>query len=395
MLTIANNGNSTLNVNNISYPSGFSGNWASGSIAPGSSQTVTVILTPSAATNYSGNLVVNSDATGGVNSIPVSGNGTVLTSITALTGNLAFGNVSVGSTATAPLVIANNGNSTLNVSAINYPEGFSGSWAGGAVGAGASQTVTVTFRPSAAISYGGNVSVRSDATSGINSIAISGAGIKATATVALGNLLQTYDGGGKSATTTTTPASLIVTLTYNGSTTLPSAAGIYQVIGTITNPNYSGSATNTLIIAKATATVTLENLAQTYDGTARPASTITTPPGLGVVFTYNGSPNAPVNPGSYAVVGTINDPNYTGSAEGILVIGTSFKITGAALKGNVFSVLIATVQGSTYILQSTRSIANANWTQVQEIVGDGTEHVLQDTQATSRTRFYRVAIEPQ
>jgi hypothetical protein len=81
----------------------------------------------------------------------------------------------------------------------------------------------------------------------------------------------------------------------------------------------NGSVTQT--VNKATATVTLESLSQTYDGSPKVATATTTPAGLSVSFTYNGSPTAPTNAGSYAVVGTIGDPNYTGSANGTFMIG--------------------------------------------------------------------------
>lgn len=69
------------------------------------------------------------------------------------------------------------------------------------------------------------------------------------------------------------------------------------------------------------ATVTLTNLNQIYDGTARVATATTTPTGLKVDFTYDGSADAPLSIGSYAVVATINDPNYNGVVSGTLVIG--------------------------------------------------------------------------
>lgn len=81
-----------------------------------------------------------------------------------------------------------------------------------------------------------------------------------------------------------------------------------------------GSATLTFTIAKAAATVTLGDLTATYDGGSHAASATTTPGGLTVTFTYDGSGTAPVNAGSYEVVGTINDDNYQGSASGTLVI---------------------------------------------------------------------------
>jgi len=78
--------------------------------------------------------------------------------------------------------------------------------------------------------------------------------------------------------------------------------------------------TSTTIVAKAAATVTLGNLAATYDGAPKAVTATTVPANLTVAFTYNGSTTAPTTAGSYTVVGTINDPNYTGSATGILVI---------------------------------------------------------------------------
>ena len=143
---------------------------------------------------------------------------------------------------------------------------------------------------------------------------------KAMAAVTLGNLSQTYSGSAETATATTTPSGLAVTFTYNGSSTVPTGAGSYTVVGTINDPNYQGSATGTLVIAQASSSITLGSLNQTYNGSAEPATATTTPSGLAVTFTYNGSSTAPSSAGSYNVVGTINDPNYQGSASGTLVI---------------------------------------------------------------------------
>ncbi|MBE0540964.1 MAG: choice-of-anchor D domain-containing protein [Verrucomicrobia bacterium] len=171
-LTIANNGNSTMTVSSISYPSGFSGNWSSGTIAAGGSQNVTVTFSPSAATSYGGTVTVNGNQTSGGNTIGASGTGTITpTCIISLSGDLAFGSVVVGSSAQRTLTIANTGNSTMTVSSISYPSGFSGNWSSGTIAAGGSQNVTVTFSPGAATSYGGTVTVNANQTSGGNTMA--------------------------------------------------------------------------------------------------------------------------------------------------------------------------------------------------------------------------------
>ena len=95
---------------------------------------------------------------------------------------------------------------------------------------------------------------------------------KAVATITLGSLSQTYSGAAEPVTATTIPSGLAVSFTYNGSATVPTNAGSYTVIGTINDANYQGSATNTLVIAQAAATITLGNLSQTYTGSAEAAT---------------------------------------------------------------------------------------------------------------------------
>jgi hypothetical protein len=80
---------------------------------------------------------------------------------------------------------------------------------------------------------------------------------KATASLVLGNLSHTYTGSPLAATATTNPTGLTVNFTYNGSSTAPTAAGSYTVVGTISDTDYSGSATGTLIISQASSAVNL------------------------------------------------------------------------------------------------------------------------------------------
>ncbi|MGA3171493.1 MAG: choice-of-anchor tandem repeat NxxGxxAF-containing protein [Chthoniobacteraceae bacterium] len=95
----------------------------------------------------------------------------------SLSGDLDFGDVQISLTATNTLTISNTGDSVLTVTGISYPSGFSGNWSSGTISPGGSQDVTVTFAPISAIEYGGNIVVASDATSGSDSIAVSGSGV--------------------------------------------------------------------------------------------------------------------------------------------------------------------------------------------------------------------------
>jgi hypothetical protein len=143
---------------------------------------------------------------------------------------------------------------------------------------------------------------------------------KAIATVALSGLTQTYDGSARVVTATTTPAGLPVVVLYNGGTAAPVVAGSYSILASVPDENYSGSATGTLVIAKSTATIALSDLVQAYDGTPRIVTATTTPAGVSVTLTYNGAATAPTNPGSYAVVATVDDTNQTGTVAGTLVV---------------------------------------------------------------------------
>jgi len=167
---------------------------------------------------------------------------------------------------------------------------------------------------------------------------------RASGGIVLGSLNPTYNGSAEAATATTTPGGLAVTFTYNGSTTVPTSAGSYTVVGTINDPNYQGSASGTMVIAQASSTIVLGNLNPTYNGSAEAATAMTTPGGLAVTFTYNGSTTVPTSAGSYTVVGMINDPNYQGSATGTMVIAQA---SGGIVLGNLNSTYNGSAEAAT------------------------------------------------
>src|SRR5439155_12388484 len=134
------------------------------------------------------------------------------------------------------------------------------------------------------------------------------------ATITLSHLTLPTRRSSDPVTVTTSPAGLSgVSVTYNGSTTAPTNIGSYPVVASLSNANYTASnATGTLTITKGTATLTLSNLAQTYNGSSKSVTVTTSPSGLsGVSVTYDGSAPAPTGAGSYAVVASLNNANYT------------------------------------------------------------------------------------
>ncbi|MGD0904610.1 MAG: hypothetical protein ABR924_16865, partial [Terracidiphilus sp.] len=98
------------------------------------------------------------------------------TTVISLSGNLAFANEDVSTTATNTFTIINGGSTLLTVTNISVPAGFLGNFSG-TIPVGGSTNVAVTFAPTATTTYGGLVTVNSDATSGTDIIDASGTGI--------------------------------------------------------------------------------------------------------------------------------------------------------------------------------------------------------------------------
>ncbi len=110
----------------------------------------------------------------------------------------------------------------------------------------------------------------------------------------------------------------------------------------------------TFTVAPAAVTITLGGLHQAYDGTPKPVTAITTPAGVAVDITYDGSTTPPTLPGTYDVVATIGDPNYTGTAaEGTLEITVTALVRhGPTLNGDI--------DGSLQLLSAEGFAVNGN-----------------------------------
>jgi len=133
--------------------------------------------------------------------------------------------------------------------------------------------------------YGGDANFN-----GSNSSPLTQTVNKANAPITLSNLSQTYDGTPKSATATTMPLGLTVAITYDGAATPPTNAGSYVVVATIQDTNYQGTASDTLVIAKANQTITFGALSdKTYGDADFTISDATASSGLAVSFTASGS----------------------------------------------------------------------------------------------------------
>jgi len=141
---------------------------------------------------------------------------------------------------------------------------------------------------------------------------------RATGSVTWDALDFIYDGTAQ-APVAHMPEDLSATCTVTPSAVGPDV-GSYPVSVTCVGAGHDAGGSGTATISPASATITLSNLEQAYDGLPKSVTAITDPPNVAVEVTYDGSPNPPSATGSYAVLATVTDPNHVGTASATLRI---------------------------------------------------------------------------
>ena len=139
------------------------------------------------------------------------------------------------------------------------------------------------------------------------------------------NATLTSDGGSGSGTVSFSAGVSTGCAVTDDQLSVTSAAGTCSVTATKAgDDNYIAESSSAAPVAlnKASATLSLSNLTQAFNGTPRSITVTTTPGGLGTVaVTYDGSLTAPMDAGSYAAVASLTNNNYQASnATGTLVI---------------------------------------------------------------------------
>lgn len=200
--------------------------------------------------------------------------------------------------------------------------------------------------------------------------------------------------------TSTLPAGLSLDPVTGVISGTPAAAGSYSIALHATNTAGTGDGSLALDVAKAPAVVSVgtptnSTISRRYDGTAQAATITSSPSGLNATFTYNGSPTAPTLPGTYNVVATIDDPNYSGTASGQLVITiTALVRRGPTLGGELDgSMQVLTAENVT--LNSTALVSGdvlVPGTPTVQLVGTPTLAGIQDATGAATPTAYTVKL---
>jgi hypothetical protein len=163
-------------------------------LSRGQSVNLTISFAPSAAGISAGNLSLSESGNVSPNSVPLTGTGVQSQQTLSLTVNpqsVSFGNVPVGTSGSQTVALLNSGTGPVSVSQATMAGsgfGMSGLAVPMTLDPGQSTAFTVSFAPTGAGSASGNISVVSNASNSVSTVALSGMGVQPQISVAPGSV---------------------------------------------------------------------------------------------------------------------------------------------------------------------------------------------------------------
>ncbi len=224
--TVTNVGTESIDFNSIAATTGFTetDNCSDGlnpSGSDGSSCTIQVVFAPTASGAATGMLTVTYTAVGSTTAQTVKSTltGTATggtTTITVAPASLSFGSQVVNTTSAAQAItVTNTGTTSVTITSVTAPAGFAQTNNCAALPASTTCTINVTFTPTAAQAYSGNVMITDTATGSPQLVAVSGTGTAATGTITVSPSSLTFT----QVIGSTSPAQT-VTITNTGTTSV-------------------------------------------------------------------------------------------------------------------------------------------------------------------------------
>lgn len=145
---------------------------------------------------------------------------------------------------------------------------------------------------------------------------------------------------------------------------IPLVAGWHLVTLGVGNEAGTNAATLRLYVAPAPVGFTLVGggtfdvpIVAPYDGGSHAIQVETNPPGIPVTVTYDGSTSVPSLPGAYRVVVTSADSNYTGSAEGTLVITVTGLVRHAPVINGDLDGSLQLLSGESFMVNGSGAVS--------------------------------------
>ena len=183
--TLTNTGATSLTISQLSVSGAgysLSGLATPSTIAAGASATFSALFAPTTAGSLPGTITIISNAPGSPSTVALSGTGVAGTvTLSANPTSLAFGNVNAGTTSSKSVTLTNSGTANVTISQVTVSGKdvtTSGVTTPVTLAPGQNQTLNVAFKPTAAETVSGNVTVTT--TQGTNTVvSVSGTGVQA------------------------------------------------------------------------------------------------------------------------------------------------------------------------------------------------------------------------
>src|SRR5207302_6330224 len=251
--TLTNSGTAVLNIASIAASGDFAqANNCGSSVAAGASCTISVTFNPTATGFRTGGVAITSDARGSVPVITLTGIG-FAPGISLSSTILIFADQFVGTTSPAQTLTLNNGSgTTLTITSVDPSGDFAPAPGttcknGTSVAAGASCTISVTFKPTARGTRTGAIMITDSGSGSPRTITLTGTGAAPVVTLAPPSLTFT---GNQTVGTKSLP--IPVTLTNSGNATL-----ILPKDGIAASLNFSTSNCGNSLAAGASCTISV------------------------------------------------------------------------------------------------------------------------------------------
>jgi hypothetical protein len=219
-VTMINTGAAAVTIFGIDASGDFAQNNTCGNLlASGASCVIRVTFTPTGIGLRAGAITITDNDPTSPQTVTLSGHGTAPIAAVAPS-TLAFGNQGV--TGAAQIVtLTNNGNAPLSIANIGVTGPFGQTnWCGGALVAGASCQVSVSFNPVTPGAATGQLSIVDDAAGSPHTVALSGTGVIPVVSLSPASVVF----GEQPTTTTSAPQTVIVTNTGNATLNIASTS---------------------------------------------------------------------------------------------------------------------------------------------------------------------------
>jgi hypothetical protein len=178
-VTLTNTGNATLTITGITISGDFSQtNTCGSSVGAGSSCTINVTFKPTTTGTRAGTVTITDNASPSSQTVSLTGTGALPPAVSLSPTSLTFASEGVGVSSSAQSVtLKNTGKGTLTISSIVTSGDFSQTnTCGSSVAANASCAIRVTFKPTAAGSRTGTVTITDNASPATQTVSLTGTG---------------------------------------------------------------------------------------------------------------------------------------------------------------------------------------------------------------------------